>query len=181
MVGSCRRVFGVQGSRTLVYKHKSKLLRSTSKKASPAKKQWEVAEGFRGSESRTLVYKHKSKLLRSTSISPPCHGYKTCSPYKFSAARSAQELNFSHSVIHGKFGWTQWASNRIPLARNQYINNSPGIFSCIRTGANTGATCIRPERISLKNLANMQKRTPQKYFPVFAQCEYRPRMYSRKN
>ena len=49
-----------------------------------------------------------------------------------------------------------------PLARN--INNSPGIFSCIRAGANTGATCIRPEIISLKNLANMQKMTPQKYF-----------------
>ena len=55
-----------------------------------------------------------------------------------------------------------------PLARNQYINNSPGIFSCIRTRANTGATCIRPEIISLKNLAHMQKMTPQKYFPVFA-------------
>ena len=68
-----------------------------------------------------------------------------------------------------------------PLARNQYINNSPRIFFCIRAGANTGATCIRPEIISLKNFANMQKMTPQKYFPVFARCEYRPRMYSRKN
>ena len=46
-------------------------------------------------------------------------------------------------------------------------DNSPGVFSCIRAGANTGATCIRPEIISLKNLANMQKMTPQKYFPVF--------------
>ena len=59
-------------------------------------------------------------------------------------------------------------SRKYPLARNQYINSSPGIFSCIRAGANTGATCIRPEIISLKNLANMQKMTPQKYFPVFA-------------
>ena len=56
-----------------------------------------------------------------------------------------------------------------PLARNQYIKNSPEIFSCIRAVANTGATCIRPEIISLKNLANMQKMIPQKYFPVFAQ------------
>ena len=32
-----------------------------------------------------------------------------------------------------------------PLARNQYINNSPGIFSCIRPGANTCAACIRTE------------------------------------
>ena len=68
-----------------------------------------------------------------------------------------------------------------PLARNQYINNSPGIFSCIRAGANTGATCIRPEIISLKNLANMQKMTPQNIFLYSRECEYRPRMYSRKN
>ena len=53
------------------------------------------------------------------------------------------------------------------LARNQYINNSPEISSCIRTGANTGATCIRPEIISFKNLANMQKMTPQIDFPAF--------------
>ena len=55
-----------------------------------------------------------------------------------------------------------------PLARNQYINNSPGIFSCIRAGANTGATCICTEMNSLKNLANMRKMIPQEYFPVFA-------------
>ena len=58
---------------------------------------------------------------------------------------------------------------KYPLARNQYINNSPEIFSCIRVGANTGATCIRTEMNSLKNLANMRKMIPQKYFPVFAQ------------
>ena len=40
---------------------------------------------------------------------------------------------------------------------DQYINNSPGIFSCIRAGANTGATCICTEMTSLKNLANMRK------------------------
>ena len=37
----------------------------------------------------------------------------------------------------------QWgnleASATYPLARNQYINNSPGVFSCILAGANTGA------------------------------------------
>ena len=68
-----------------------------------------------------------------------------------------------------------------PLARNQYINNSPGIFSCIRAGANTGATCIRPEIISLKNLANMQKMTPQKYFPVFARVRIQaPHVFAKK-
>ena len=56
-----------------------------------------------------------------------------------------------------------------PLARNQYINNSPGIFSCIRAGANTGATCIRTELNSSQNLAILRKMIPQKYFPVFAQ------------
>ena len=68
-----------------------------------------------------------------------------------------------------------------PLARNQYINNSPGIFSCIRAGANTGATCIRPEIISLKNLAKMQKMTPQKYFPVFARVRIQaPHVFAEK-
>ena len=32
-----------------------------------------------------------------------------------------------------------------PLARNQYINNSPGIFSCIRAVADTCAACICTE------------------------------------
>ena len=69
-----------------------------------------------------------------------------------------------------------------PLARNQYINNSPEIFSCIRTGANTAATCIRPEIISLENLANMQKMTPQKYFPVFARVRIQaPRVFAKQN
>ena len=54
------------------------------------------------------------------------------------------------------------------LARNQCINNSPGIFSCIRAGVNTGATCIRTDKNSLKNLASMRKIIPQTYFPVFA-------------
>ena len=50
------------------------------------------------------------------------------------------------------------------LARKQYciyINNSPGAFSCISAGANTGATCIRIEMKSIKNLANMRKMIPQ--------------------
>ena len=50
-----------------------------------------------------------------------------------------------------------------PLARNQYINNSPGIFSCIRAGADTCAACICTEINS------------PKYFYVLApgMCEYR--------
>ena len=55
-----------------------------------------------------------------------------------------------------------------PLARNQYINNSPGIFSCIRAGANTGAACIRTEWIPLRIWQNTREIPPQKYFPVFA-------------
>ena len=39
----------------------------------------------------------------------------------------------------------------LTLARNQYINNSPGIFSCIRAGANAGATCIRTELVFLQD------------------------------
>ena len=59
---------------------------------------------------------------------------------------------------------------------------SPGIFSCIRAGANTGATWIRPEIISLKNLANMQKMSPQKYFPAFAQVRiHAPHVFAKKN
>ena len=33
----------------------------------------------------------------------------------------------------------------IPLARNQYINNSPGIFTCVHAGADTGTACICTE------------------------------------
>ena len=57
---------------------------------------------------------------------------------------------------------------RYPLARNQHINNSPGNLSCIRAGANAGATYIRTEMASLKNVAPMRKMIPQKDFPVFA-------------
>ena len=72
-------------------------------------------------------------------------------------------------------------TKKYPLARNQYINNSPGIFSCIGAGANTGATCIRPEIISLKNLAHMQKMTPQKYFPVFTRVRIQaPHVFAEK-
>ena len=68
-----------------------------------------------------------------------------------------------------------------PLARNQYINNLPGIFSCIRAGANTGATCIRTEMKSLKNLSNMRKMIPQKYFPVFARVRIQaPHAFAQK-
>ena len=37
--------------------------------------------------------------------------------------------------------WCGWYA----LAQNQYIIHSPGVLSCIRAGANTGATCIRTE------------------------------------
>ena len=48
------------------------------------------------------------------------------------------------------------------------------LFSCIRAGANTSATCIHPDIISLKNLANMQKMTPQMVFSCknSRECEY---------
>ena len=76
---------------------------------------------------------------------------------------------------------TDLLKRNYPLARNPYINNSPEIFSCIRAGANTGATCIRPEIISLKILANMQKMTPQKYFPVFARVRIQaPHVFAEK-
>ena len=50
------------------------------------------------------------------------------------------------------------------LARNQYINNSPGIFSCIRAGADTCAACICTEINSPKNLF---------YVLAPGMCEYR--------
>ena len=69
---------------------------------------------------------------------------------------------------------------QLPLARNQYINNLPGIFSCIRAGAN-GATCIRTEMKSLKNLANMRKMIPQKNSPVFARVRiHTPHAFAQK-
>ena len=45
---------------------------------------------------------------------------------------------------------THQRCSQYPLARNQYINNSPGIFSCIRTGVNTCAACICTENNSPK-------------------------------
>ena len=45
-----------------------------------------------------------------------------------------------------------------PLAQNQYINNSPGVFSCIRAGANTGAACIRTKWIRLRIWHNTQEK-----------------------
>ena len=78
-------------------------------------------------------------------------------------------------------GKPQKGEDCYPRARNQYINNSPGIFSCIRAGASTGATCIRTELNSFKNLAILQKMIPQKYFPVFAQVRIQaPHVFERK-
>ena len=70
---------------------------------------------------------------------------------------------------------------KYPLARNQYINNSPGVVSCFRAGANTGATCIRTELNSFKNLAILPKMIPQKYFPVFTRERIQaPHVFERK-
>ena len=54
------------------------------------------------------------------------------------------------------------------------MNNSPGVFSCIRAGATTGATCIRTEMKSLKKLANMRNTIPQKNVHVFARVRIQP-------
>ena len=74
-----------------------------------------------------------------------------------------------------------WAKKH-PLARNQYINNSQGLFSCIRAGANTGATCICTEMNSPKNLAKYSKiLIPQKNFPVFARARIQaPHAFAQK-
>ena len=55
------------------------------------------------------------------------------------------------------------------------------LISCIRAGMNTSATCICTEMNSLKNLANMQKMVPRKYFPVFAQVRIQaPHVFAQK-
>ena len=93
------------------------------------------------------------------------------------AAMRIRPLLRCHSFPHDLGGHCR----DYPLARNQYINNSPGIFSCIRAGANTGATCIRTEMKSLKNLPNMRKMIPQKYFPVFARVRIQaPHVFAQK-
>ena len=51
-----------------------------------------------------------------------------------------------------------------PLARNQYINNSPGILSCICACANTGAACIRTEWIPLRIWHNTRENDSSKIF-----------------
>ena len=43
-------------------------------------------------------------------------------------------------------------SSMYPLARNQHTNDSPGIFSCLHAGANTGAACISSAMNSTKNM-----------------------------
>ena len=64
---------------------------------------------------------------------------------------------------------------------SKYIKNSPGPFSCIRADANAGATCIRSERNSLKNLANMRKMIPQSCLPVFARVRIQaPHVFAQK-
>ena len=66
-----------------------------------------------------------------------------------------------------------WHPN-YPMARNQYINNSPGVYSCIRAGANTGSACICTGMNSTKNLENMRKIIPQICFPVFVRVRRQP-------
>ena len=68
-----------------------------------------------------------------------------------------------------------------PGTKPIHKNNSPGVFSCIRAGANTGATCIRTELKSFKNLAILRKMIPQEYVPVFAQVRIQaPHVFERK-
>ena len=70
---------------------------------------------------------------------------------------------------------------KYPLARNQYINNSPGILSCTRAGANTGAACIRTKWIPLRIWHNTREISPQKYFPVFARVRMQaPHVFAQK-
>ena len=47
-------------------------------------------------------------------------------------------------LITGIYEFGFFLSN-YPLARNQYVNNSPGKFSCIRPGVNTCTACICTE------------------------------------
>ena len=56
-----------------------------------------------------------------------------------------------------------------PLARNQYINNSPEIFSCIRPGVNTCAACICTEINSPKIFVCIGTR----HVRIQAQYQYR--------
>ena len=71
--------------------------------------------------------------------------------------------------------------DEVPPGTKPIHNNSPGVLSCILAGANTGAICIRTEMNSLKKLTNMRKMILKNIFLCLRQCEYRPRMYSRKN
>ena len=50
-----------------------------------------------------------------------------------------------HSASWNQTEFLEVHSGVYPLAQNQYINNSPGIFSCIRPGVNTCAACICTE------------------------------------
>ena len=56
-----------------------------------------------------------------------------------------------------------------PLARNQYINNSPGIFSCIRPGVNTCAASICTDINSPKIFLCIGPRDVR----IQALCQYR--------
>ena len=47
-----------------------------------------------------------------------------------------------------------------PWHENKNIHNSPGVFCCIRAGANTGAACVRTVMNSIKCLADMRKMSP---------------------
>ena len=54
---------------------------------------------------------------------------------------------------------------RYPLARNQYINTSPGVFSCIRAGASEYRRGMYSHRVnSPKNLAKSSGNTSSKIF-----------------
>ena len=134
------------------------------------------------------MFYHTRRSQEHFSDPCPLHIPKTYTS-EHSKARAAKRTNFctfvsSHiaAICKQVFGPKMHHSHRklftnYPLARNQYINNSPGVFSCIRAGANTGAT----EMKSLQNLANMRKMIPQKYFPVFALARIQaPHVFAQK-
>ena len=70
-----------------------------------------------------------------------------------------------------------------PLARNQYISNSPGIFCCIRAGANTGAACyivFAPNEFPQEFGKIFGKYLLKNIFLYPRKCEYKRRMHLRK-
>ena len=92
---------------------------------------------------------HPSKLKHSLRRQFRDNLYKLCPPFPFknnekTSKKSLPKL-FVQTVFYlgGCFLGGLSSFEQYLLPRNQYINNSPKVFSCIRAGANTGAACIR--------------------------------------